>query len=526
MAGAKLKLFNDQKEVKAGIYASLRTSSATLGQACTGFGKSALAVDLCLDAIKAGRTVTINVPRRELARQMGKTLTKYGIDHGYIASGYRAKPFAPIQISLTDSLSNRIEKVYKTDLLIADECHVGGEGLGKIIQTWRESGRKILGLSATPKRMDGKGMDTYFDDMVCGPQMRWLIDNGRLNKYRVVVSDEALKQAVAAGASEEEIDRAMFGDAVETYKEHAFGLRTLVFCRSIAHAEDVARHYTENGIPSAAISAKTPDAEMQRIIMAFAKREIMCLMNVQVASFGWDLSQLSGIDATVECVQMLRFSSSLPLYMQIAGRFLRVSEQISVFIDHTGVIFEHGLPCAERHWSLEGELKGTGEAKDKLIATRMCPIEEGGCGMVHPPAPSCPRCHRVYPVRDLKIEQVDSAMVMLTPEQFAAAAKGVRQIQGRTDTFEDMVKLQMGRQPGRPDKRKAMIAAGKVLEGRGAKVAREKWLAFAIGGQCEWSEKYAKSYAQSKGWRQADGWRMFRKYGCVCLEGICEWPRA
>lgn len=526
MKKSTLTLFPDQREVKGAAYSSLRLSEATLIQACTGFGKSALATDFCLDAVRSNKTVTINVPRRELARQMGKTLTKYGIPHGYIASGHKRNYSAPVQISLTESLANRIDNVYKTDLLITDECHVGGESLGKVIHAWRSAGRKTLGLSATPKRMDGKGMDTYFDDMVCGPQMRWLIDNGRLNQYRVVVSDEALKQAVAAGASEEEIDRVMFGDAVETYKEHAWGLRTLVFCRSISHAEDVAKHYTAHGIPSAAISANTPDDEMQRIIMAYARREIMCLMNVQVASFGWDLAQLSGIEATVECVQMLRFTTSLPLYMQIAGRFLRVSDTVSVFIDHTGVIFEHGLPCAERHWTLEGELKNTGEGKERLIATRQCHIEEGGCGMVHPPAPACPRCHRVYPVRDLKIEQVDSAMVMLTPEQFAAAAKGVRQIQGRTGTYEDMVKLMMTKQSGTPNKRKAMIAAGKVLEGRGAKVAKEKWLAFAIGGECDWSVKYAKSFADSKGWRSKDGWRMFKKYGCVCMEGVCEWPRA
>lgn len=522
---ARLVLFDDQKEVKEAGYSSLRHSDAILIQACTGFGKSALATDFCLDAVKYGKTVTVNMPRRELARQFSGTLAKHGVDHGFIVSGYRSNPFAPVQISLTDSLANRIEKAHKTDLLITDECHVGGESLTKVIESWKGRAKKIIGLSATPRRMDGRGMDTWFDDMVCGPQMRWLIDKGRLNQYKVVVSDEALKQAQAAGASEEEIDRVMFGDAVETYKQHAWGLRTLVFCRTIGHAEDVAKHYRENGITAEAISSKTPDDEMQRILMKYALREVMVLTCVQIASFGWDLAQLTGIlTATVECVQMLRFSGSLPLYMQIAGRFLRVGENISVFIDHTGVIFHHGLPCAHREWSLDGELKKEGEAKEKLIATRMCPIEEGGCGMVHPPAPACPRCKRVYPVRDLSLDQVDSAMVMLTPEEFAAAAKGVRQIQGRTDTYEDMVALQMTRQKT-PDKRKAKIAAQKVLEGRGLKVIKEKWLAFAIGGQCDWSLEYAKSFARKRGWVMAEGWRMFRKYGCVCMEGVCEWPR-
>lgn len=471
----RLKLFQDQKELKAGVYQSLRSSQATLAQACTGFGKSALAVDFCLDAVRHNKTVTINVPRKELARQLGKTLTKYGLQHGFIASGTKPNPFAPVQVALTESLARRLDKAHKSDLLITDECHVGGESLTSIVDTWKAAGKKLIGLSATPRRMDGKGMDTWFDDMVCGPQMRWLIDNGRLNQYKVVVSDEALKQATAAGASEDELDRVMFGDAVKTYRDHANGLRTLVFCRTIKHAEDVAEHYTRNGIPSAAISSKTSDDEMARIVMAFARREILCLCNVQIASFGWDLMQLTGIDATVECVQMLRFSSSLPLYMQIAGRFLRVGERISVFIDHTGCIFEHGLPCAHREWKLDGELKGIGEQKEKLIPTRQCPVQDGGCGMVHKPSPACPRCGRVYPVRDLTIEQVESEMVMLTPDQFAAVAKGERQLQGKAQTFEDLLELEKRR--GNAKGWAERVWTGRGQSSAGLRERRARWRA-------------------------------------------------
>lgn len=472
---ARLQLFPDQRELKADIYSRLRSASSVLAQACTGFGKSALAVDFCLDAVRNNKTVTINVPRRELARQMSKTLNRYQLPHGFIASGMKPNPFAPVQISLTETLARRLDRTHKTDLLIPDECHVGGESLSRIVEAWKLAGRKLIGLSATPRRMDGRGMDTLFDDMACGPQMRWLIDNGRLNQYKVVVSDEALKQAQAAGASEEEIDRAMFGDAVETYQQHAHGLRTLVFCRTIRHAEDVAAHYTKAGIPSAAISSKTPDDEMQRVLMAFARREILCLMNVQVASFGWDLAQLTGLEATVECVQMLRFSSSLPLYMQIAGRFLRVSDRVSVFIDHTGVIFEHGLPCAHREWTLAGELKGIGEQKEKLIPTRQCPIEEGGCGMVHKPSPACPRCGRVYPVRDLRIEQVESDMVMLTPEEFALAAKGERRLQGQAQTFEDLLELEKRKGNARGWAERVYTGRGKPSVG--LRERRVKWQA-------------------------------------------------
>lgn len=72
------------------------------------------------------------MPRKELARQLGKTLTKYGLQHGFIASGTKPNPFAPVQVALTESLARRLDKAHKSDLLITDECHVGGESLTSI----------------------------------------------------------------------------------------------------------------------------------------------------------------------------------------------------------------------------------------------------------------------------------------------------------------------------------------------------------------------------------------------------------
>lgn len=442
MAEKTLRLYDDQKEVKRSAYESLRKNSATLIQACTGFGKSALAADFCLDAVKNGKTVTVNVPRIELAKQLGNTMRKYKIPHGYINSKLQPNPFAPIQIATTDTLASRLDRVHVSDLLINDECHVGAESLTRIVEHWKQRGKKQFGLSATPQRMDGKGMDTWFEDMVCGPQMRWLIDNGRLNRYKVVVSDEVLEAFEKRGASTEELDRYIFGDAVKSYKEHAYGLRAIAFCRSIKHANDVAAYFTENGIPSASISSKTKDEEMIRIVIKFANREILVLTNCAIATFGWDLSQLTGIDATVECVILLRFTDSLPLYMQIVGRMLRVGTYVSVMIDLAGCIAKHGLPCEERHWTLDGKLKKKGTGSEKTISVRQCPIGEGGCGFVHKPSPCCPNCGRVYPVRSLEVETVDATMVVVDPEQYLAVKKEERKLQGRAQTLDDLLKLE------------------------------------------------------------------------------------
>lgn len=468
-----LTLFPDQLEVKREAYQSLRKNQATLIQACTGFGKSALAADFCIDAIKNNKTVTVNVPRVELAKQLGNTMRKYKIPHGYISSKLPQNVFAPIQIATTDSLANRLDNVVVSDLLINDECHVGADSLTKIVDHWKLRGKKQFGLSATPQRMDGKGMDCWFEDMVCGPQMRWLIDNGRLNRYKIVVSDEILQAFEQRGASDDELDRVMFGDAVKCYKEHAYGLRAVAFCRSIKHAEDVATHFNGNGIPSASISSKTKDNDMLRIVIKFANREILVLTNCAIATFGWDLSQLTGMDATVECVILLRFTDSLPLYMQIVGRMLRVGPHISIMIDHSGCIAKHGLPCEERHWTLDGKLKKNGAGSEKTMAVRQCPIGEGGCGFVHRPSDRCPNCGRVYPVRSLEVETVDATMVVVDPEQYKSVKKEERKLQGRAQTYEDLLALERA-------KGAAEYWADKVWTGRGnskngLRERRKKW---------------------------------------------------
>jgi DNA repair protein RadD len=445
---AKLTLFPDQQQVKRQAYQSLRGHTSTLLQCPTGFGKSALAVDFCIDAVANKRTVTINVPRKELAKQLAQSLSRYGVEYGFIASGMRPNPFALVQISMSETLARRLDKVHKSDLLITDECHVGGESLTRIVHAWKQAGKKVIGLSATPLRMDGKGMDTWFDDMVCGPQMRWLIDSGRLNDYRVFAPESAHAQAMIAhnapddAVQDFEFDNVMFGDTVTHYKQFAMGKRHLSFCRSVKHAEDTAAFFRDQGIPAAAIHGKLSDDEMLRRVKAFARRELLSLSNCQIATFGWDLSQLTGMDATVEAASLLRRTGSLALYMQIVGRILRKSDAPSFLFDHMANVATHGLPCAHREWGLNGRLKGDGEGRERAVPVRQCPIGEGGCGFVHRPAPVCPSCGRVYPVRDLSIEQVDETLMEIDKSAVVDVAKAERQLQGRAQSYEDLLELE------------------------------------------------------------------------------------
>ena len=121
---------------------------------------------------------------------------------------------------------------------------------------------------------------------------------------------------------------------------------------------------------------------------------------------------------------------------------LRVGDRPSIMFDHASTIARHGLPCAEREWTLDGRLKNPRDGQERLVPVRQCPIGEGGCGFVHKPSPACPNCGRVYPVREVNLETVDTDLKEITPEEYAVVRKQERQIQGRADTFESLLDLE------------------------------------------------------------------------------------
>jgi superfamily II DNA or RNA helicase len=437
----EITLFPDQTEILDAARQSMATNQSTLLQACTGFGKSVIAAKIAKSVADKGRRATFSVPRIQLAMQLGNTLNSYGVEVGYIGGGLAKNPFAPIQVCVTDTLHSALDQVQVSDLLIADECHVGGDRLGEIIDKWRSKKKRIIGMSATPCRMDGKGMDTYFQDMVCGPQMRWLIDNGRLNKYRALITEVSRDAVYGAEVDASDYSKKIFGDAADHYLKYAKGMRALAFCRDRKHSKETAEYFNQAGIPAAYIDGNTKPADMIRIVQAFARREIWVLCNCQIATYGWDLSALSGMDATVEAIFMLRHTASLPYYMQIVGRMLRVGKHVSVMFDQASTIATHGYPCDHREWTLDGK-------KKKTVGERNQPVRQcGQCFFVHMPKPICPSCGHVYPIRETTAEHVEADLIEVSPDQIREIKKKERQLQGRTDTLEGL--LEIARREGR-----------------------------------------------------------------------------
>lgn len=412
-----------------------------LMQAATGSGKSVMASELVRRAQVKGSKTWFIVPRRDLLRQMSLTYDQFGLKHSFIAAGYTGNMLSPTHICSLDSLRSRMPKLNPPQLAIIDETHVGGDGLDALVKWLKSHGCYIIGLSATPWKLSGKGLGCWYDDMVNGLGVRALIDAGRLSDYKAFAPAHPDLSSVqitggdyAKGqlASFMEQDRVLVGNAVSHYKKHAYGKLNIAYCVSINHSQMVAQSFRDAGIPAAHMDGATPEPERKRIITAFAKRELLVLSNCELLTYGFDLASQVNMDVTIECMSDLRPTKSLALQMQKWGRVLRRKDYPALIFDHANNLQEHGLPCQVRDWSLEDRKKrGSREESERTVAVRQC----DQCYFCHPPAPVCPSCGFVYPIVGREIDEVEGELSEVQIEQ---QRKQARQEVGKAKTIAEL----------------------------------------------------------------------------------------
>lgn len=435
-----ITLFDDQQRLIEQTAQAMRSGSrSVLMQGATGSGKSVMAGELVRRAQAKGSRTWFIVPRRDLLRQMSVTYDQFNLEHGFIAAGYTPNFLCKTQICSLGTLLARSQNK-APDLAIVDECHVGGAGMDKLIKWLKAGGAYIIGLGATPKKLSGKGLGCWFDKMVHGESIRWLIDNKRLCEYKVYAPSHPDLSAIGISAGDYakgqlasfmEQDRVLIGNAVEHYKKLAMGRLNIVYCVSVKHSQMVAESFNEAGIPAAHMDGETPDNERERIIRAYANRELRVLTNCELLTYGFDLASQVGMDVTVECVSDLRPTKSLALQMQKWGRVLRNKPYPALIFDHANNLQEHGLPCDERKWTLEDTEKRSRKESEKTIAVRQCEI----CYLCHKPAPTCPECGFVYPIESREIDTVEGE---LSEVDLTQAKTHARQEVGRAKTLEQL----------------------------------------------------------------------------------------
>lgn len=455
-----------------------------LVQCPTGGGKTVIATAVAQELGDLDLRVWFICHRAELVHQTSMTFTKAGIEHSFIASGRNFNAESRVHICSIDTLKSwmaRGKTSVRPDIVIWDECHhVGAAGWTKVMKELGDAYH--VGLSATPVRLDGTGLDSHFDEIVLGPSVSWLIEQGFLSQYRVFAPSAPNMKGVksrggdwATGDAEQRMTPKLTGDAIEHWLRHAAGLRTVVFAVSVAHSKSVVEAFNAAGIPSAHLDGDTPKEERAETIRKFADGELLVLSNVSLFGEGFDLAAIAGRDVTIDCVVLLRPTQSLSLFLQMVGRCLRpFLDKVGIIIDHAGNTLLHGFPDDEREWPLAGRAKRASDGETGPPPPATC----SGCFMqVRRPCPeACPYCGaplvlpRELPkstkgqLAELKRAEVEArkrareeAKTKRDAEKLAAKEKSEREQREvrACRTLEDLEKLGQARgyHPGWADKR-------------------------------------------------------------------------
>ena len=377
----------------------------------TGGGKTVIAAHLLAGYLTDGRKAVWLTHRTELARQTRKMLNE---TTGVRAAYLERSPQAPIPaiadgavILMAQTAGRRANsldvwsKYDSNDLMIIDEAHhSAADGYERAMSRW--PGR-VLGMTATPWRLsENEGFDHLFSGLICGPQVSELQTVNFLCEARVLMPppDERIRGGEVGSIgdyTETGIERAnedhpdiMTAGALKLWQEHAYGRQTIAYAVSVRHAQNLVRVFREADTPAELMLGDTPLDERASTIENFRNGNLQVLVNVAVATEGFDLPDAS-------CVVLARPTESLALYLQMVGRGLRPKDGGDcIILDLAGNSMKHGLPEERREWSLVPRGAPL-EGESPLVWCENCgttsPAASHDCGHCGAPfGADCQRC--------------------------------------------------------------------------------------------------------------------------------------
>ena len=343
----------------------------------TGSGKTFIAWAVIQALNAKGRTVVFVVPRLELIEQ---AVNEFG-DVDVIWSYKTSLTGKKCVVASKDSLRTQYKYVPECSVLIFDEAHISLEQTFNLVQLIKPL--RVLGLTATPERMDGKallkGFDSLhkfgvFDELLQEETVSSLIKKGYLCplKYYTkpidgivdIKPDEANGQELSDVQMTDIFDtNQIWGDLVKSYETYGIenGLKrpALGFTNTIAMGEKVCQIFNDAGYNFKIITGEMSVKERKELIRQLKDREVDGLINAALLTYGFDCPSVS---YAFSC----RHIKSRPLWFQIVGRILRTCEgkENAIFVDHGDSVSEFEEPACSLPildpcivWKVNGETK-------------------------------------------------------------------------------------------------------------------------------------------------------------------------
>jgi len=353
----------------------LKSNKSLIIQGSTGMGKTVLASFMLKALAEQNKRGLFICHRRELIEQASKSFNDFNINHAIIGTGYKKDLENPIQICSALSLFNKLDLIKKPDFIIWDECHhIASSTWSKIFNYFPNAHH--IGLTATPQRLDGKGLGKFFEKMIQAPPMRELINQGYLSDFDIYAPSTIDLEGVASkngDYDQEQLGKVVnkptiTGCAIEHYKKICNNKKAIVFCVSINHSLEVVKKFNDAGIKAAHIDGQMTNKQRDELINKFQDRELKILSNVDIVGEGFDLP-------AIEAAILLRPTQSLTLYLQQVGRALRRSQgkDKAIILDHAGNSLRHKMPDFENIWDLNYDVMKNKKEVKKVISYKSCP---------------------------------------------------------------------------------------------------------------------------------------------------------
>lgn len=290
--------------------------------------------DILSQSLKTFRTILRD---RNFGGLYSGNFTPNNIDH----------VFMTIQTFNSKKFDECLDKEFYDFIIIDEFHHASAPSYQKILEHFEP--KVLLGLTATPERMDGKDVLEYFDGRISS-EMRLgeAIDKKLLSTFQYFcVSDELdlskLKWS-KGGYDNKEITELLTIDKLNSKKRADLVIRSLHdyisdidevvglgFCVSIEHANFMANYFNDKKIPSVAISSKTTKDERDEAKSGLINGKYKFAFVVDLYNEGVDIPE-------VNTILFLRPTESLTVFLQQLGRGLRLSDnkECLTVLDYVG----------------------------------------------------------------------------------------------------------------------------------------------------------------------------------------------
>ncbi len=300
--------------------------AAGMAVMATGLGKTWLAA---FDSAKFGRTLFI-AHREEILRQSRDVFRTVRPDAELgLFMGAEKQPGADVVFASVQTLVRNLDRFSPNDFdyIVIDEFHhAAANSYRQVIDHFTP--KFLLGLTATPERMDGADLLALCGDNLvfeCG--LIEGIDRGELVPFRYWgIKDVADYQGIPWRNGK--FDPELLALRIETQQraQQAFdewdlrcGERTLGFCASVSHAEFMARYFSDHDVQCVAVHSSPGSTDRREALDRLRSGELQVVFAVDMFNEGIDVPE-------VDSVLMLRPTESPVVFLQQLGRGLRLSE--------------------------------------------------------------------------------------------------------------------------------------------------------------------------------------------------------